>query len=99
MAKTSTQPKIKELVRLRSKQLSNGSESLYLDIYRDGKRSYEFLKLYTHPETDPQIKALNAETLRAANAIKMERILEITRNEAGLKHTSNRTKMLITEWL
>lgn len=99
MAKTFTQPKIKEPVRLRSKKLSNGSESLYLDIYRDGKRSYEFLKLYTHPETDPQIKALNAETLRAANAIKMERILEITRNEAGLKHTSNRAKMLLSEWL
>ena len=92
MAKKNIQSKIKEPVRLRSKKLANGSESLYLDIYLNGKRSYEFLKLYVHPETDPQIKVLNNETMKVANAIKMERILEITRNEAGLKHTSSRSK-------
>ena len=89
MAKKSIQPKIKEPVRLRSKKLADGSESLYLDIYRDGRRSYEFLKLYIHPETGPQIKTLNSETMKAANTIKMERILEITHNEAGLKHYQN----------
>ena len=95
MAKKSIQPKIKEPVRLRSKKLADGSESLYLDIYRDGRRSYEYLKLYIHPETGPQIKTLNSETMKAANTIKMERILEITHNEAGLKHTSSRAKMLL----
>lgn len=78
MTTKSTQPKIKEPVRLRSKKLANGSESLYLDIYHNGQRSYEFLKLYIHPETSPQIKTLNSETMKAANTIKMERILEIT---------------------
>ena len=99
MAKKSIQPKIKEPVRLRSKKLADGSESLYLDIYRDGRRSYEFLKLYIHPETGPQIKTLNSETMKAANTIKMERILEITYNEAGLKHTSSRAKMLLKDWM
>ena len=99
MAQKSIQTKIKEPVRLRSKKLANGSESLYRDIYRDGQRSYEFLKLYIHPETDPQIKILNGETMKAANTIKMERILEITRNEAGLKHTSSRSKMLLKDWM
>lgn len=98
MAK-SIQTKVKEPVRLRSKKLANGSESLYLDIYRNGKRSYEFLKLYLHPETDPQIKMLNNETMKAANTIKMERILEITHNEAGLKHTSSRSRMLLKDWM
>ena len=98
MAK-SIQTKIKEPVRLRSKKLANGSESLYLDIYRNGKRSYEFLKLYLHPETDPQIKMLNNETMKAANTIKMERILEITHNEAGLRHTSSRSRMLLKDWM
>lgn len=32
-------------VRLRRKPLANGDESLYLDIYANGKRSYEFLDL------------------------------------------------------
>ena len=36
----------KEPVRLRERVLANGERSLYLDIYRDGKRSREFLKLY-----------------------------------------------------
>ncbi len=32
-------------VRLRRKPLANGDESLYLDVYANGKRSYEFLDL------------------------------------------------------
>ena len=36
----------KEPIRLRSKKLANGNLFLYLDFYRDGKREYEFLKLY-----------------------------------------------------
>ena len=34
------QPKVKESVRVRYKALSDGSQSVYLDIYRDGKRQY-----------------------------------------------------------
>ena len=37
--------------------------------------------------------------MKAANTIKMERILEITHNEAGLKHTSSRAKMLLKDWM
>ena len=36
--------KVKEPIRLRMKELANGNKSLYLDIYRDGKRTYEYLK-------------------------------------------------------
>ena len=90
--------KLKEPVRLRSKKLSNGSQSLYLDIYKDGQRQYEFLKLYILPELTPAIKEQNAATLAAANAIKSKRIIEITNNEAGLKNTSQRSKMLLLDW-
>ncbi len=36
----------KEPVRLRRRANKSGRVSLYLDIYVDGRRSYEFLKLY-----------------------------------------------------
>ena len=55
------QPKVKEPVRLRSKPLKDGSESLYLDIYWNGIRQYEFLKLYLIPETTKEAKARNKE--------------------------------------
>ena len=43
---------MKETIRLRQKATAdkNGVMSLYLDIYRNGKREYEFLKLYLVPE-------------------------------------------------
>ena len=49
--KKSTKSKIasginKEPVRLREKVLANGNVSLYLDVYRNGKRKKEYLKLY-----------------------------------------------------
>ena len=46
MARVKNHTKVKEPIRLRMKPLSDGSKSLYLDIYRDGKRTYEYLKMY-----------------------------------------------------
>ena len=48
--------KIKEPIRLRTKELLNGCYSLYLDIYINGKRKYEFLKLYITPNAVKSIK-------------------------------------------
>ena len=80
------QPKVKEPVRIRYKTLSDGSQSVYLDIYRDGKRQYEFLKLYLIPETSAAAKAQNKATLAAVNTIKSQRIIELTKaqNKATL---------------
>lgn len=89
----------KEPVRMRFKELSDGSQSIYLDIYRKGKRSYEFLKMYLIPETSANAKARNEATLRAADAIKSQRIIEMTNSEAGLKSTSVRCKILLLDWM
>ena len=99
MARKTSAKNTKEPVRLREKELANGVRSLYLDIYVNGKRSYEFLKLYLIPETNPQAKVQNENTMRAANTIKLNRILEITTNKAGLKNTSIRAKMLLKDWM
>ena len=99
MARKTSAKNTKEPVRLREKELANGVRSLYLDIYVNGKRSYEFLKLYLIPETNPQAKVQNENTMRAANTIKFNRILEITNNKAELKNTSIRAKMLLKDWM
>ena len=99
MARKTSAKNTKEPVRLREKELANGVRSLYLDIYVNGKRSYEFLKLYLIPETNPQAKVQNENIMRAANTIKLNRILEITNNKAGLKNTSIRAKILLKDWM
>lgn len=42
----------REPVTVRAKDLKDGRQSLYLDIYFRGERKYEFLKLYTTPGDD-----------------------------------------------
>lgn len=97
MPRKKTASKAKEIIRLREKKLSNGNVSLYLDFYKDGKREYEFLKLYLIPEKTPFDKLQNADTLNAANAIKAERTREIVSDQAGLKRVSQ-SKMLLSDW-
>ena len=62
-------------ITLRQKDLENDNKSLYLDIYDNGKRKFEFLSLYLLPEVDEQTKAANEETLKRAHQIRAERIL------------------------
>ena len=73
----------KEPVRLRERLLPSGNKTLYLDIYRDGKREYEYLKLYLVPEKTPIDKIQNKETLATAQAIKAKRQIELQNGEYG----------------
>lgn len=77
--------KIKDPIRVRQKPLQNDNISLYLDIYRDGKRSYEFLKLYLIPERTKEDKEKNRQTMQFANSIKSKRIVEMQNGEYGFK--------------
>ncbi|WP_300910771.1 site-specific integrase [uncultured Bacteroides sp.] len=89
--------KVKEPIRLRTKKLSDGSKSLYLDIYRNGKRTYEYLKMYLIPETDRNARLQNEVTMTAANAIKSKRIIELTSGEAGI--VNHRDKIYLLDWM
>ena len=62
--------KSKEPIRLRQRKTPNGLTSLYLDIYLNGKRSYEYLRLYLVPEKTREDKKKNKETLQLAEAIR-----------------------------
>lgn len=75
----------KEPIRLRKRQTPSGNYSLYLDIYLNGERSYEYLKLYLIPERTRADKEKNRETLKLAEAIKSKRIVELRNGEFGFK--------------
>lgn len=90
--------KAKEPVRLRFKELADGNKSIYLDIYKDGTRHYEFLKLYLVPERTHADRLQNEQSLRAAAAIKSQRIIEFSNAAAGTP-VGNMGKMLLCDWL
>ena len=74
MARPKKQVKFKEPVRIRTKPLSNGNRSIFLDVYWKGVRKYEYLKLYLVPELDAACRDRNNETMAVAERIKAERI-------------------------
>jgi len=66
-------------VALRKKKLNGGRISLYLDIYSEGTRRYEFLKLYLGGD-----RGNNRETLELAKTIRAKRELEVQSDSHGV---------------
>ena len=64
-------------VKLRQKNLAGGKKSLYLDIYHNKQRHYEFLKLYLFKGTHGKTKAYNSEILILAEKIRVNRDIEL----------------------
>lgn len=108
MAKKKQEVKLKEPVRIRFKQLSNGNQSIYLDYYTGdvirkenyvgGKRKYEFLKLYLIPERTREDRAKNEATLALAKAIQSKRIVEVQNDAHGFQNT-NKSKANLLDYL
>jgi len=82
----------KEPVKIRFKELQDGNRSIYFDIYRNGKRVYDFPKLYIVPEKTDTDKEQNRQTLIIANQIKAQKILELGSNEHGIISNSLKQK-------
>jgi len=71
-------------VKLRQKNLKDKKISLYLDIYHNGIRKIEYLKLYLHSQArTEQKKAENKEVLRLAESIKAQREILINTTANG----------------
>ncbi len=85
----------KEPIRLRGRKLSTGRTSLYLDIYLNGKRSYEYLNLYLEPETSRQIKEHNKQTWQLAEAVKAKRVVALRNGEFGFENPNSKKTPLI----
>lgn len=99
MPRKKTPRKIKEPVRLRTKKLSNGNVSLYLDYYKGGgRREYEFLNLYLIPEITEADKEVNEAVIKSANCIKSLRVKDITEGKGGLIKSISK-KLLLSDWM
>lgn len=100
--------KLKEPVRIRFKQLSNGNQSIYLEYYTGdvirkenyvgGKRKYEFLKLYLIPERTREDRVKNEATLALAKAIQSKRIVEVQNDAHGFQNT-NKSRVNLLDYL
>lgn len=98
MGRTAKPVKAKESVKLRFKKLANGNQSIYLDYKENGKRKKEYLKRCIIPERTPIDKLHNQEHLQMAEAKKAQKILELSRKEAGLP-VPNLHKMLFLDFM
>ena len=94
---TAMRKQTKSPVQLREKKLKDGSVSLYLDIYLNGRRTYKFLKMYLSPGTSKTIQAKNKATLLAAQKIAADTLVKMTNDRAGI-FTEDRTTTLL-EWM
>lgn len=88
---------VKEPVRIRRKNLANGNVSLYLAIYLNGHREYEFLKLYLIPEKTRADRERNRQTMALANSVKAQRIVDIQNGVHGFK-TASKAQTLFYEY-
>lgn len=70
-------------VILRQRTLPSGNTKLYLDIYIDGERHSESLGMFLVPEKDRADKERNRETLRMAETVAAQRLLDIRNRRFG----------------
>lgn len=99
MGRKKKEIKMKEPVRIREKRLNDGNVSLYLDMYYMGARKKEGLKLYLIPEVNAAAKLQNRNTLKLAEHIKAERILDIQQHGLVNWESVKKGRMTLAAWV
>ena len=103
MADNGSKDTQKSPIKIRFKAMKNGYQSIYLDCYHDGRRSYEYLKLYLVPETDDKTARQNAAAMRKAETILKARLRELKKMPPSNKRLSqdniSQNDLTLSEWL
>jgi integrase len=79
-------------ITLRKRKLKSGTTSLYLDIYANSKREYEYLNLYLSVPKTKEDREENKRTLQLAEAVRGERLVQLQNGTFGFKTENNSTK-------
>ena len=89
---------MKTVINLRIKKLSNGNGSYYLDWFQNGKRHYEYLKLYTllSDRLNKEEREANRESLKLAQQIRNQRENQLIAEPQGITPTAKRKQSAIT---
>lgn len=86
-------------VTLRKRKNADGTTTLMLDIYNDGKRSYERLSnLQLAKPSNVQIRESNKELLKQAQEVRSARAVELEGNNYNMDSDAGK-KTIITEWM
>ncbi len=90
---------MKQIVKLRVKKLANYQGSYYLDWSQNGKRQYEYLKLYIDlsPNAPRAVKAKNKEVEEIAMNVRNQRENELMTNPYGIN--TDKKKTTICEYI
>ncbi len=76
-------------VSLRKRKIANGRSSLYLEVYHNGKASYEFLKLYIEKPTTAEKRKQNKHTMKLAKTLQAKRQVELQDGTFGVRTTNH----------
>lgn len=92
----------KSPIKIRLRAMKNGYQSIYLDCYHEGRRSYEYLKLYLVPETDDKTACQNAAAMRQAEATLKARLRELKKQPSVSKRLmpekATQNDLTMSEW-
>lgn len=84
----------KQTVKLREKELSGGAKSLYLEYYKDGKRKYEFLKIYLNKATTSKERSENRKKRELAETIRTKREIQFKEKDFKILTDGNSVNIL-----
>jgi integrase/recombinase XerD len=86
-------------VKLRKRKNGDGTTSLYLDIYHNGERKYEFLKhLKLTKASTPTDRLQNKENLQLAEKITIKKAQELSANDYDMTSDIGK-KTIVAEWM